>query len=204
MAMAQSPEMDLRPAAGELPGRVLAEPRTDGLRALYTEHADFVRSAVIRLGGPHVDADDLVHDVFVVALRKLPEFAGRSAVTTWLYGIAIKVVADARRKAKLRRFLGLDAAPEPIGGRTPAELFEHREASVTLYRILDGLGEKKRAAFILYEIEGLSGEEIAEAVDCPLKTVWTRLHHARREVSAALGREAARASRELSGTRRGP
>src|SRR5688572_26477068 len=106
--MAQSPQMDLRRAAGEIPARAVAEPCVGGLRALYAEHADFVRSAVIRLGGPHVDAEDLTHDVFLVALRKLPDFAGRSAITTWLYGITIKVVAGARRKARLRRFLGLD------------------------------------------------------------------------------------------------
>jgi RNA polymerase sigma-70 factor (ECF subfamily) len=196
--MAGMPQgIDAPAAPHELPDATAAETRVGALRALYAENAAFVRAAVIRLGGPDADVDDLVHDVFVVALRKLPAFEGRSSTTTWLYGIALKVVAGARRRARLRRFLGLDAAPEPADTRTPADLFEHREDSATLYRILDGISERKRAVFILYELEGMSGEQIAAVVGCPLKTVWTRLHHARREVLAAVAREAARARREV-------
>jgi RNA polymerase sigma-70 factor (ECF subfamily) len=171
------------------------------LRRLYLEHADFVRGAVLRLGGPRSDVDDLVHDVFLVALRKRAEFEGRSSRTTWLYGIALKVVAGARRKSRLRRFFGLESAPEPTDSLTPARLFEQREAAAQLYRILDGMAEKKRSVFILYEIEGLSGEEIAEVAGCPLKTVWTRLHHARRELGEAVARAAATSARETGGRR---
>ncbi len=192
-AMTQPVADDAAPRAAE------QAPGLGDLRRLYADRADYVRGAVIRLGGPRADIDDLVHDVFLIALRRRGDFAGRSSEATWLYGIAIKVVAGARRKAKLRRFLGLDAAPEPTDETTPARLFEHREASAQLYRILDGMAEKKRAVFILYELEGMSGEQIAEAVGCPLKTVWTRLHHARREFQAAVARLDARDAREGRG-----
>jgi RNA polymerase sigma-70 factor (ECF subfamily) len=157
------------------------------LRALYDEHGDRLRAAILRLGAPWADCEDLLHDVFIVALRKQREFEGRSAATTWLYGITIKIVAGARRRARLRRFLGLgevtDAALATRG------LFEQSEAHEVVYRVLDRMAHKKRTVFILFELEGLSGEEIAAALGCPLKTVWTRLHHARREFRAALADE---------------
>jgi RNA polymerase sigma-70 factor (ECF subfamily) len=152
------------------------------LRRLYEEQADFVRRTVIRLGGPRTDVDDLVQDVFIVALRKGSTFEGRSAPRTWLYGIAIKVVGAARRRARIRELFGLrSAVMDSVERRTPEDLFERREASRTVYEVLDRIAEKKRTVFILFELEGLSGEEIALVVGCPLKTVWTRLHHARRE-----------------------
>src|SRR5688500_4992991 len=76
------------------------------LAALYEAHADALRRAIVRLGGPGADAEDLLHDVFLIAMRRLGSFEGRSAPATWLYGIAIKVVAAARRKAKVRRLFG--------------------------------------------------------------------------------------------------
>jgi RNA polymerase sigma-70 factor (ECF subfamily) len=158
----------------------------DELSRLYRAYAGFVRRAVVRLAGPGADIDDLVQDVFLVALERRESFEGRSASTTWLFGIAVRIVSSARRRARLRRFLRLEAAHEPVDRHTPDRLFEHSEASRIVYRILDGLSEKRRTVFILYELEGLSGEEIATAVACPLKTVWTRLHHARKDFQQGL------------------
>lgn len=151
-------------------------------RLFYLEHFELVRRAVARLFGPSADADDLVQDVFLVALRKRADFAGRAAPSTWLYGIARKVVVAARRRARLRCFLGLAEVPERAHGQTPHEIFENRESCQRLYALLDKISEKKRTVFILHEMEGLPGETIARIVGSPLKTVWTRLHHARREL----------------------
>jgi RNA polymerase sigma-70 factor (ECF subfamily) len=185
------PERTVHPKDATLELRTADPPTAEGLALdelsrLYREHASLVRSAVVRLAGPGTDVDDLVQDVFLIALERRASFAQRSASTTWLYGIAVRVVSTARRRARLRRCLRLDAAAEPVDHNTPATRFEHREASRTVYRILDGLTEKRRAVFILYELEGLSGEAIAAAVGCPLKTVWTRLHHARRDFQRRL------------------
>jgi RNA polymerase sigma-70 factor (ECF subfamily) len=160
------------------------------LRRLYEEYADFVRRAVIRLGGPRADIDDLVQDVFMVALKRGSTFEGRSTLKTWLYGIAIRVVGAARRRVRVRELFGLRfAVPEHVERRTPEDLFERREASRTVYEILDKISEKKRTVFILFELEGLTGDEIAIAVGCPLKTVWTRLHHARKEFASLLEKQ---------------
>jgi RNA polymerase sigma-70 factor (ECF subfamily) len=179
--MTEARPLDATPSAPATRGLAL-----DDLSRLYRAHAGFVRRAVVRLAGPRADVDDLVQDVFLIALERRESFEGRSASTTWLYGIAVRIVSTARRRARLRRFLRLEAAHEPVDRHTPATLFEHGEASRTVYRALDGLSEKRRTVFILYELEGLSGEEIAAVVGCPLKTVWTRLHHARKDFQRRL------------------
>ncbi|MHB8417680.1 MAG: RNA polymerase sigma factor [Myxococcales bacterium] len=171
---------------------------TSAQRQLYESHADFVRRLLIRLGSPAADADDLVQETFVVAFRKWPAFdadrfvareAGASAERSWLYAIAVRVAAAARRRSRVRRFLGFDEAPEPVDPATPGSLFERAEARRQVHRLLEGMGEKKRTVFLLFEVEGLSGDEIARVVGCPVKTVWTRLFHARREFLRRLSRE---------------
>jgi RNA polymerase sigma-70 factor (ECF subfamily) len=166
-------------------------------RQLYESHANFVRRLVLRLGTPAADADDLVQETFVIAFRHWSKFDPRrfassdmaSAERTWLYAIAVRVAAGARRRARLRRFLGLEEIAEPRDPTTPASLFERAEARRRVRRLLEGIGEKKRTAFVLFELEGLSGEEIARVVGAPVKTVWTRLFHARREFLERLARE---------------
>jgi RNA polymerase sigma-70 factor (ECF subfamily) len=165
--------------------RVDAETRRQALqdfRQFYLDHVALVRRVVARLYGPSADIDDAVQEVFLVALRGREGFAGRAAPSTWLYGIAQRVVMAARRRTRLRRFLGLDSAPDPVDGRTPQHIFEDRESSRQLYALLDRISDKKRTVFILHEIEELPGDAIARIVGCPVKTVWTRLHHARREL----------------------
>jgi RNA polymerase sigma-70 factor (ECF subfamily) len=159
------------------------------LRRLYADHADFVRRVVLKLGGPSTDADDLMQEVFLVALHRMDSLQDPSLARSWLYGISVRVVAAARRRAKLRRVFSLDEGHEPQAMDTPVSAFEKREASEKVYRLLDKISEKKRSVFIMYELEGMSGEEIAAVVGCPVKTVWTRLHHARKEFLAKLERE---------------
>jgi RNA polymerase sigma-70 factor, ECF subfamily len=162
-----------------------AEEKQRGLsdfRGFYLEHVDFVRRVVARLHGPGADIDDAVQEVFLVALRKRAGFAGRAAPSTWLYAIAQRVVMAARRRGRLRRFFGLETVQERAAGENPQQIFEHRESSERLYALLGRLSDRKRTVFVLHEIEGLPGEEIARIVGCPVKTVWTRLHHARREL----------------------
>lgn len=157
--------------------------QTADFEQFYLEHVEMVRRVLARLLGPRFDVQDALQDVFVIALQKRHEYSGRALPSTWLHAIAQRVALALRRRARLRAFLGLDQAPELAGGASPEQLFEDREASERLYALLDKLSEKKRMVWILYELEELSGEQISEIVGCPLKTVWTRLFHARRELS---------------------
>jgi RNA polymerase sigma-70 factor, ECF subfamily len=160
------------------------------MRRLFEEHASYIRDFAAHLGGWGVEPDDIVQNVFLVAWRKRERLTA-GPVRSWLCGIAVREVQAARRRAKLRRFFALDEATGPTEERTPARLFEQAEASQLVYAALDKVASKKRTVFVMYELQGLSGEEIAQIVGCPLKTVWTRLFHARREFRAHLERHAA-------------
>src|SRR3990172_2915293 len=147
------------------------------LKRLYTEHASFVRALLARLAGPGIDADDLTQEVFLVAWRRLDLFACEVPERARLYGIAVRVASDARRRAKVHRFLGIEAAAESPDPGTPASALEQSEAKRLVYRMLEPMSARKRPVFILFEIHQMSGEEIAQAVGCPVSTVWTRLFH---------------------------
>jgi RNA polymerase sigma-70 factor (ECF subfamily) len=173
-----------RSAASEL---VLMHERREQLQdfqRFYFQHVDFVRRVLARLLGPRHEVSDAVQEVFVIALLKRDAYAGRALPSTWLHAIAQRIALATRRRARLRAFLGLEAAQHVAAGATPQQHFESREASEQLYALLDRLSEKKRTVWILHELEELSGEQIAEIVGCPVKTVWTRLFHARRELYA--------------------
>jgi RNA polymerase sigma-70 factor (ECF subfamily) len=143
-------------------------------------------------GGLDADLDDLTQEVFLVVRRKLSEFDGKN-LSGWLYRIAQRTVRDYRRRAWFRNLLPKKAQrvadDEPIApSRDPAEAFERREAERFLSQILEKMGESRRASFILFEIEGYSGEEIAALEGVPVNTVWTRLHHARKEFAMLVAR----------------
>ncbi len=181
----------------------LSLPRASGdsrwFRAFYDAHVAFVRRVVVRLAGPVADVDDLHQSIFLVAHRRWPELSGQVDPRSWLYGVALRVVSESRRRHRFRRFLGLEAAPELASPDTASSALEQREARERVYRLLDGLSEKKRAVLLLFELEELSGEAIAEILGCPLQTVWSRLSHARKDFEKALARDEARVRRELEG-----
>jgi RNA polymerase sigma-70 factor (ECF subfamily) len=150
------------------------------VRALYVAHAQALRSGLRRLTWPGCDVDDLLQEVFVVAIRRPAPLLLADSPKAWLYGVAVKVAAAARRKHRLREFLGLEAA-EKLTADSVARLDAQLDAAATVHRALGKLSGKKREVLVLFELEGLSGEEIAQVLGCPLKTVWTRLHHARKD-----------------------
>jgi RNA polymerase sigma-70 factor (ECF subfamily) len=184
--VAGSPE-----AAGDLaPGPA---PAPLDVEAIYGRHADDVARWARRFGGPRIDAEDVVHEVFLVVQRRFHEWRGDANVTTWLYEITFRVVRDRRARGWWRRWsagvIGGDASgargelAELAGDQPNAlDLLQRREASAALYEILEGIGEKYRTVIILFELEGRSGEEIAALTGLSLANVWVRLHRARQKV----------------------
>ncbi|MBL8949688.1 MAG: RNA polymerase sigma factor [Myxococcaceae bacterium] len=156
------------------------------VRELYVELAPGIARSLGRLVQPGVPVDDLLHDVFVVALRRPETMLRAESPRAWLYGIAMKVAVGARRKQRLRQLLGLADAREPTMPLDPARTLEQREAQLQVTRALHRLDPKKREVLVLFELEGLTGEEVAAAVGCSLNTVWTRLHRARAELKQKL------------------
>ncbi|MFT3713639.1 MAG: RNA polymerase sigma factor [Archangium sp.] len=165
-----------------------ATPPVEDLRKLYLAEGAGLRQALARLA-PDLDADDLLHETFVIALGKRTELASADSPRAWLFGVAVKLAATRRRTARLRRFFGLSHAIDVPAVDASTRTVEQRDAQRRVARALESLSEAKREVFVLFELQGLPGEDIAAALQIPLKTVWTRLFHARKEVTAAIERQ---------------
>jgi RNA polymerase sigma-70 factor, ECF subfamily len=152
---------------------------------LYKTHAPTVARWATRLGGPGIDAEDVVHEVFLVAHRRLGEFRGQADPATWLFRTTDLIVRAHRRKARLRALLRRSVAPEYDSAQagssaiSPVEDLIERQRARNVYRALDCLPDKYRSVFVLFELDGLSGDEIAALTGIKVATVWVRLHRAR-------------------------
>ena len=168
---------------------------TPTFRQLYDEHFRFVWRSLRRLGVREDDIGDAVQEVFVVVHRKLGDFQAQSKMTTWLFAITMRVACDHRKSAVVRREVATEATllgehQDPAAN--PAGDAERREQQALLERILDELPEEQRVVFVLFELEELSGLEIAELMDCPIGTVHSRLRLARESFRRIVSRTAAR------------
>lgn len=158
--------------------------------AIHAAHADFVWSALQRFGVRDADLEDALQEVFVVVHRRLDSFDGTSKMTTWLYGIAMRVAAAFRRKAHVRRERPVEEVPEGDDeSLSPEEAASRSQARATLHEILDEMDLDRRAVFVMFEVEELSCEEIAALVGIPVGTVYSRLHKARKEFAVAVERK---------------
>jgi RNA polymerase sigma-70 factor (ECF subfamily) len=177
---------------------VLEETGTPGptFEQVYVQWFHEVSRWARAFGGLDADLDDLTQEVFLVVRRKLPEFDGRN-LSGWLYRIAQRTVRDYRRRAWFRALVPKKHEPvvdKEASPPDPGELAERHEAQRLLVHILKKMTESRRTAFVLFEIEGYSGEEIAALEGVPVNTVWTRLHHARREFATLIARARAEGS----------
>jgi RNA polymerase sigma-70 factor (ECF subfamily) len=153
--------------------------------ALYDQWFDDVSRWVRALGAREADRDDLVQDVFMVVHRRLADFDGQN-VAGWLYRIAGRKVRDHRRLLWVKHLFGAKSTPLVEATLTtrhsPLDELETKQKRELLERLLDKLNADQRAAFVLFEIEGNSGEEIARIQRVPINTVWARIHKARKKL----------------------
>jgi RNA polymerase sigma-70 factor, ECF subfamily len=179
--------------APSAPEAELARTELLDFRDVYDSRFHDVVRWVRAMGGRDEDLEDLAQEVFIIVRRKLADFDGKN-LQGWLYRITQRTVRDYRRAAWFRNLLVRKRLPdherallklvEP--GRGPAEEQELKEAQKSLASILDRMREKHRTAFVLFELEGYTGEEIAELEGTPVSTIFTRLYHARREFTAII------------------
>jgi RNA polymerase sigma-70 factor (ECF subfamily) len=157
---------------------------------MYGQHLADVKRWARRLAGPSADLEDLVHDIFLIALRRGFQFRGEATMSTWLFGITQRVVWTKRRKNRIRQWLFQQNRTLlfPPESRTPHNEIERSEQSARLYQALDRLPDVYRTALILYELEELSGEEVARLTGVPLGTVWVRVHRGRERLMQILSR----------------
>jgi RNA polymerase sigma-70 factor (ECF subfamily) len=175
------PDLLIRIAAGDL----------GALGELYDRYGRDVWRAVRRSLDGGADVEDTVHATFLAVPRIAASYDGRASCRNWLCGIGVRLALRQRRGGgRFRRMLG--AFAQTVSGK--ATCHPEREASRSeelsyLERALTRLSDKKRAAFVLVELEGLPTEEAAKVLGIPAATVRTRLFHARRELRAALEQE---------------
>ncbi len=172
------------------------------LDAFYRENLPFVWRNARRLAGANTDVDDIVQEVFLVAMRRLSEFEGRSTIQTWLFAILRNVVLEHHRRRKQQ---GSREARDSRAELEMEELFnshdipdriaEQSQAMQLVYGMLDKLDAPKREVFVLVELEQMSAPEVAEAIGEPLTTVYARLRDARKIFQTEVTRHRARTGR---------
>jgi RNA polymerase sigma-70 factor (ECF subfamily) len=167
--------------------RPLAVEMADGSPAfaeVFRRHLPYVWRVLRSLGVPPAEVEDLCQDVFIVVHRRLPDFEGRSSLSSWIYGICWRVWQDQRRRPYRQRERAASEVPEVVAEATQGDAAAHHQTLERLGAILDRLDAGKRTVFVLYEIEQLTMKEVAQVVSCPLQTAYTRLHAARDYVRA--------------------
>jgi RNA polymerase sigma-70 factor, ECF subfamily len=173
--------------------------REERLAALLNGWFRMVWRALRRFGVPAEAADDAAQEVFIIASRKLEQIeAGRER--QFLYGVAIRVAANVRRARAARpERAGTEALDlEPGSTPNPETLLDRKQTRERFDAILEAMPEEQRTAFVLFELEGCSGPEVAALLEVPLGTATSRLHRARASFRAAV--EELRA--ELAGGKR--
>jgi RNA polymerase sigma-70 factor (ECF subfamily) len=164
-----------------------SDPNQVDFEQVYRAHFRVVWRILRGLGVRDADLLDVTHDVFLVVHRQLPAFEGRAQISTWLYSICRWVAKDYRRSAPISREVVVDVRDLARGLSTARDALERLDASDLshlLKAILSRMSEKLRVAFVMYEIEEMSGEEIAQALGVPVGTVRSRLSAARAEFQA--------------------
>ena len=154
--------------------------------ALYAEHAEFVWRSLFFMGIRRADLPDVHQEVFLTFLRRQDAWDRSKPLRGWLWGIAVGLVRNHRRRAFRRLEVALEAAaPAAVGGDMEAGLDGVRAQRRAL-SALSALDPERRAVFVMFEVEGMSGKEIAAELEVPLGTVHSRLHAARQVLAAAL------------------
>jgi RNA polymerase sigma-70 factor (ECF subfamily) len=155
---------------------------------IYRAHSADVARWAARLGGPKVELEDVVQEVFTLVQRHLDSYRGEAKLTTWLFRITENVVKHQRRKDRWRRWLpgsGSEDKPpkeQPSPDPSPEDSLEKRQSRELIYKALDRMNDRYRTALVLFEIEDLAGEEVAERMDIKLSNLWVLLHRARAEL----------------------
>jgi RNA polymerase sigma-70 factor (ECF subfamily) len=166
-------ELLTRIAAGDL----------GALGDLYQRHRVDLRTFLLRATSGHGDADDVLHNTFLTAARIAARFDGRESCRPWLIGIAARLVQQRGQKlARVARYLARIASARSLARDPVPELHARNDVRHALAH----LSAAKRVVILMAEVEGMTCAEIATALNIPIGTVWTRLHHARRELVAAL------------------
>jgi RNA polymerase sigma-70 factor (ECF subfamily) len=173
---------------------------SEAFRQLFERHNRRAYALALGVVRNPDDALDVVQDAFIKAHRYLPKFEGTSSFYTWLYRIVMNLAIDHLRKAKraqqvdfndaLSHIEGGGAAEDSllpkILGADPGKSLVRKEMREHISIALEGLSENHRTVLVMRELEGLSYEQMAEAMSCSKGTIMSRLFHARKNMQQQL------------------
>lgn len=164
---------------------------------LILKYRERVYGIIYNMTSSREDAADLTQDSFIKAFQSIQRFGGQSSFFTWLYRIAINSTLSHLRKSRLRSFFSLESvnADEPVSKEIIAALTDKtgverdtfvRELQEKLNDAMQKLSINHRTVVTLFEIDGLSHQEIAEVMNCSVGTVRSRLHYAKQLLQAEM------------------
>lgn len=156
--------------------------------ALFESECAYVVHTLRRFGVREADAPDVAHEVFLVALRNFAACDRTRPMRPWLGGIAFRVASDYRKRAHLRREVQDDEMEVRDDSILQDEVLQMRQRQELVRKALEAIDLDRRAVFVLHDIDGVSMPEIAEALEIPLNTGYSRLRLARSEFTASVKR----------------
>jgi len=155
---------------------------------MFETEFGYVWGSLRRLGVDARNAEDVTHDVFLQVFSKLDAYDPTRPIRPWLFGFAFRAASDYRRQAHHRReVMGMvhDASHE---GHAPEAALAQAQEGELVMRALDAIPIERRAVLIAYELDATPMKEIAQSLDIPLHTAYSRLRVAREEFAAAARR----------------
>jgi len=186
-------------AAAELDWALVQRVQTGDVRAfdqLITKYRERLFAIVYNLTSNREDASDLTQEAFIKAFRSIGYFKGQSSFFTWLYRIAVNAALTHLKRNRLRKFFSFENLDQEISQTEVLEVLAERtqtdkstlvnELQEKLNEALQRLSLKHRTVVVLFEIEGLSHQEIAQVMDCSEGTVRSRLHYAKQQLQSYL------------------
>ena len=163
---------------------------TLNLTTIFRDHGQFIWLSLRRCGVRLPDLDNLAQDVFMVVHRKVSRLDPRGPIRPWLFGICMRVAANYRRRRRWKVEMPSNGRDHDRAAdlRLADDLLIKGEDRALAERALATLEVDKRAIFVMFEVEELPCAEIAELMNVPVGTVYSRLHAARRQLKEALAR----------------
>ncbi len=164
--------------------------------SLVRKYRERLYAVIYNLTSNREDAADLTQEAFIKAFSSINRFKGNSAFFTWLYRIGVNATLTHLKRNRFRRFFSLEKIQEEGSHAQVLEALaaKHKsdqgallnELQEKLNEALQKLSPKHRTVVVLFEIEGLSHQEIAEVMECSVGTVRSRLHYAKQQLQADL------------------
>jgi RNA polymerase sigma-70 factor (ECF subfamily) len=180
--------------ANELERRWVARAQAGEAQALdwlVRQHAELVQRMLVRLLGRRQDLDDLIQNAFVETLRALPSFRGQSAFSSFVAGITVRVARRAMRPGLVTRLRATFAEEDLTVEQTAPDVQLEAQRRLERVRVaLALLSEPKRVAFLLWSLEGLSPEQIAQLMEASVAATRSRIHYAQKELLARATKDA--------------